>query len=112
MSGGPEDSPSGGTSRAGGLARGGEAEGVKSAGSAAHAPTVSQTRASGTLLTIVKGDPSPGELAALVAVVAALDSGSAEAPAQPRPEWNAAHRLVRTPHSPGPGGWRSSGLPR
>ncbi|MEO5851485.1 MAG: acyl-CoA carboxylase epsilon subunit [Nocardioides sp.] len=67
------------------------------------------------LLKIVKGDPSPEEVAALVAVVAALGAGVAGAgePAPSvRPEWNAPHRLVRGAHAPGAGGWRTSGLPR
>lgn len=30
----------------------------------------------------------------------------------PRWEWSARHRLVRRPLASGPGGWRSSSLPR
>jgi hypothetical protein len=62
------------------------------------------------LLRVVKGDPTPEELAALVAVIAAL--GSSSAPAQRRtPEWTAPRRLHRVPQHHGPDGWRSSGLP-
>ena len=67
------------------------------------------------LLKIVRGDPSTEEVAALVAVVAALGAGAAGAgePAPSvRPEWNAPHRLVRGAHAPGASGWRTSGLPR
>ncbi len=62
------------------------------------------------LLKIVSPDATPEEIAALVAVFAALGSG-AEPPAR-RPEWSAHHRKVRSTHPHGPGGWRSSGLPR
>ncbi len=62
-------------------------------------------------LRIVRGDPTPEEVAALVAVVASL--GGDEAPAERRtPEWSAHHRKLRTTYPHGPGGWRASGLPR
>ncbi|GAB3992395.1 acyl-CoA carboxylase subunit epsilon [Nocardioides marmoraquaticus] len=60
------------------------------------------------LLRVVKGDPTPEELAALVAVVAAAASGGEEPPAPRRSEWSARHRLVRTPLQHGPGAWRAS----
>lgn len=63
------------------------------------------------LLRVVGGDATPEEIAALVAVFAALGSG--EAPAARRaPEWQSPHRKVRETLAPGPGGWRASGLPR
>ncbi len=62
------------------------------------------------LLRIVKGDATPEEVAALVAVVAALGSGT-EPPARRTPEWSAHHRKTRLTLPHGPGGWRSSGLP-
>ena len=64
-------------------------------------------------LLVVKGDASAEEVAALVAVLQGLAaaSGGADAP-QPRSEWSAHHRKVRTPLAPGRGGWRSSALPR
>jgi hypothetical protein len=64
------------------------------------------------ILRVVKGDPTPEELAALVAVVAALGSGGTEPPRRPTPEWSAHHRKMRRSLPHGPGGWRSSGLPR
>ena len=64
------------------------------------------------LLKIVKGDPSPEEVAALVAVVGALGSAATAPAPSPRPEWNAPHRLLRPPHQPGPAGWRTCGLSR
>ena len=61
-------------------------------------------------LRVVAGDPTPDELAAVVAVFASL-GGPAAARARRTPEWNAPRRLHRAPHAPGPGGWRASGLP-
>ena len=62
-------------------------------------------------LRIVKGDPSPEELAALVGVLASL-GGPSPAPPRRTPDWNAPRRLHRVVHPHGPGGWRASGLPR
>ena len=63
------------------------------------------------VLRVVKGDATPEEVAALVAVIAALGSGPAERKPKPRSTWaDPAHRM-RTTLPPGPGAWRSSGLP-
>jgi len=64
------------------------------------------------LLRVVKGDATPEEVAALVAVVAALGSGGGEPPPRRTPEWSAHHRKTRVSLPHGPGGWRSSALPR
>ncbi len=65
------------------------------------------------LLRIVRGDPTPEELAALVAVVAAHASAArAVRERARRSAWGDPARLVRPPHQPGPGGWRRSALPR
>jgi hypothetical protein len=64
------------------------------------------------MLKIVKGDPTPEELAALVAVISSIGSGTPAPPERRTPEWSAHHRKVRATFAPGPGGWRSSGLPR
>ena len=62
-------------------------------------------------LRVVKGNPTPEELAALVGVLASL--GAEEPPATgPTPVWSSPRRLHRVVHPHGPGGWRSSGLPR
>jgi hypothetical protein len=64
-------------------------------------------------LFLVKGDASPEEVAALTAVLQGI--AAAQAPAEEpevRPEWSAHHRKVRAAYPSGPGGWRSSGLPR
>ena len=62
------------------------------------------------VLRVVKGDPTPEELAALVAVLASL-GGPAALATRRTPDWNAPRRLHRVVHPHGPGGWRASGLP-
>lgn len=62
-------------------------------------------------LRVVRGDASPEEVAALVAVLGSM-SAPPEAPPRRTPEWSAHHRKVRRTLPHGPGGWRSSGLPR
>ena len=64
------------------------------------------------LLRVVKGDATPEEVAALVAVVAALGSARGGQPPRRTPEWSAHHRKLRRSLAHGAGGWRSSGLPR
>lgn len=70
------------------------------------------TAQAGPLLRVVNADATPEEVAALVAVLGALGSGAGEPPRRRTPEWSAHHRKVRATHPHGPGGWRSSGLPR
>ncbi|MDN5896562.1 MAG: acyl-CoA carboxylase subunit epsilon, partial [Nocardioides sp.] len=63
------------------------------------------------VLRVITPNTTPEEVAALVAVFSALGSG--EAPKKRRgSEWSANHRRVRAHHPHGPGGWRSSSLPR
>ena len=64
------------------------------------------------LLQVINKDATPEEVAALVAVFAALGSGGGEAPKRPRPAWSTPARGVRRTHRHGPGAWRASGLPR
>jgi hypothetical protein len=55
----------------------------------------------------VKGEPTPEELAAVVAVLASRGSAEAE-PERPAPSrWSDRRRLVRQPLHPGPGAWRA-----
>jgi hypothetical protein len=63
------------------------------------------------LLRVVKGDATDEEIAALVSVFASL-GGPEAAPRRRTPEWSAHHRKLRVTLPNGPGGWRSSGLPR
>ena len=62
-------------------------------------------------LQVVRGDATPEEVAALVAVLGSLRPAETEQERR-TPEWSAHHRKVRRTLPHGPGGWRSSGLPR
>lgn len=62
-------------------------------------------------LRIVNADATPEEVAAIVAVLSALQAAPAPEPRR-TPEWSAHHRTVRRTLPHGPGGWRSSSLPR
>ncbi|WP_323793949.1 acyl-CoA carboxylase subunit epsilon [Nocardioides sp.] len=63
------------------------------------------------LLRIVTPSTTPEEVAAIVAVFSALGGGDTPRP-KPRPQWNAPARMARPAVSHGPGGWRTSALPR
>ena len=65
-------------------------------------------------LVLVRGDATPEEVAALVAVVQGLAAASTadSGPPRARSAWASPARLVRTSHHAGPGGWRASALPR
>ncbi|SNS15440.1 acyl-CoA carboxylase subunit epsilon [Actinomadura mexicana] len=72
-------------------------------------------------LRVVRGDPGPEEVAALVAVLTARAGAAAasrDGAAPPAPSrWADRSRLVRAaladgPMPRGPGAWRASGLPR
>ncbi len=60
------------------------------------------------LLQVVRGNPTPEQLAALIAVVASRSS-AAPAPAPVASLWS--RPALRGPLSPGPGAWRASALP-
>ena len=66
------------------------------------------------VLAIVRGSPSAEEVAALVAVLARREAGSAGATyaRRVRSEWSARSRLLRAPLQRGPAGWRASARPR
>ncbi|MGA4543308.1 acyl-CoA carboxylase subunit epsilon [Uniformispora flossi] len=65
------------------------------------------------MIKIVRGEPTPEELAAIVTVIAAKSAGGGAAEAfAPPSQWNAPARLVRTPLRPGPGAWQASGWAR
>jgi hypothetical protein len=62
-------------------------------------------------LQVVRGDATPEEIAAIVAVIAARAAAvPAEAPPAPTSQWSERSRLVRRPLHPGPGAWRGSAL--
>ena len=64
------------------------------------------------LLRVVSQHATPEEIAALVAVFASLGTAGAPAAERRTPEWHAHHRKLRVALPHGPGGWRSSSLPR
>ncbi|SFL85926.1 acyl-CoA carboxylase subunit epsilon [Geodermatophilus ruber] len=61
------------------------------------------------LLRVVRGEPTPEELAALTVVVAALSQRRPRRRPAPVGAWAAFGDAHRTPLRPGPGGWRASG---
>ena len=65
------------------------------------------------LLRVVRGDATPEEIAALVAVLLARPAGTgAPGPARSvNNSWSDRSRLLRRSLSPGPGAWRRSALP-
>jgi hypothetical protein len=71
-------------------------------------PAGSETEAAEPLFSVVKGQPTDEELAALAAVVLSLGSTAAEGEAKPsiRP-WVRRQQLRLAP-TPGPGAWKRS----
>lgn len=69
-------------------------------------------------LRVVRGDPTPEEVAALVAVLTARAAAAREGAGERRASrWADRSRLLRGPAAEalrprGPGAWRASGLPR
>jgi hypothetical protein len=65
------------------------------------------------VLRIVKGEPAPEEIAALVTVLSARAAAVGdEEPPPRRSEWAGHERRMRRPVHPSTGGWRASALPR
>ncbi|WP_283138540.1 acyl-CoA carboxylase subunit epsilon [Rhizohabitans arisaemae] len=79
---------------------------------------VQSVEESGITLRVVRGDPSPEEIAALVAVLAGRTGPpqgvpSVSAPvSEPLSAWTDRSALMREPLFPGSGAWRASALPR
>jgi hypothetical protein len=67
---------------------------------------------SAPFLRVVSTDATPEEVAALVAVFAALGSAGGPSPRRPVRAWSAPERQVRRTLPHGRGGWRASALPR
>ncbi|MFR9800669.1 acyl-CoA carboxylase subunit epsilon [Streptomyces sp. MS06] len=67
-------------------------------------------------IKILRGNPTPEELAAALTVVHARAAAAATTPTtgQPTPQrtaWASRPRLLRTPHAYGPAGWLSPAQP-
>jgi hypothetical protein len=63
-------------------------------------------------LRMVRGDASPEEVAALLAVLTAASGGEAVPAPRHTSQWSSPERAVRRPLSPGQGAWRASSWPR
>ncbi len=61
------------------------------------------------IFSVVKGQPTDEELAALVAVLAAAAPPSGSGPIGRASGWSSYRRSVRAPVHPGPQAWRLSG---
>lgn len=61
-------------------------------------------------LRVVRGEPTPVELAALVAVLAAR-AAAGPGPPGPRSAWADPAARLGVPPAPGPSAWRRSALP-
>ncbi|HEX5496448.1 MAG TPA: acyl-CoA carboxylase subunit epsilon [Mycobacteriales bacterium] len=64
------------------------------------------------VVRVVRGDPTPEELAALVTVLTTVAAGAPAARPTPAGSgWGDRGSLLRRPLHPGPGAWRASALP-
>ncbi len=61
-------------------------------------------------MKVVRGNPTPEELAAVVVLLTAASGGSAAPEPAVRSLWAAPQ--LRAPLTPGPGAWTASGLSR
>jgi hypothetical protein len=65
------------------------------------------------VLRVIRGDATPEEVAALLAVVAARVRSVPAAPARRAASaWTDRAQILRAPAAPGPGAWRRSAWPR
>ena len=63
------------------------------------------------VLRVVRGDATPEEIAAVLAVLLSRPAVEAPPPRKAPSAWSGRSRLLRRPLFPGPGAWRRSGLP-
>jgi hypothetical protein len=66
----------------------------------------------GTVLRVVRGEPTAEELAALVAVLASRSTKSGRTEQAARSSWRDRNGYVRETLPHGPGAWRASAFPR
>ncbi|HEU5144911.1 MAG TPA: acyl-CoA carboxylase subunit epsilon [Dermatophilaceae bacterium] len=78
---------------------------------AAEAPAKNEQEDQQPMVTIVSGQPSAEELAALVTVLSALVANADAEPERARSAWSDPAWRLSGPQ-PRRGGWRSSALPR
>ena len=65
-----------------------------------------------SFLRVVRGEPTPEEIGALVAVLTArARPAGGSAPRERRSAWSDPARRLRRPLPHGPGAWRASALP-
>jgi hypothetical protein len=72
--------------------------------------------ATGIPLCLVRGDASPEELAAILAVLATIPSsstgdGGPDPADRSTSRWSTRQRMFQSTYPHGPGGWRASALP-
>ena len=97
-------------------ATGDAATGDAATGDAATGDAATQSEFPAPLLRVVRGDPTPEEVAALVSVVAARGAAAAQARShasrrEARSAWGDPALATRGVMRVGPGGWWRSGLP-
>lgn len=63
------------------------------------------------VLTVLRGNPTPAQLAALVVVLTARSRPGPTAQTTGLTAWRDRRAGLRTPLAPGAGAWRASGLP-
>jgi hypothetical protein len=64
------------------------------------------------VLSVVRGQPTPDELAALLVLLASRRPAGCTDQTRRPSLWSSPRLALRTPLFPGPGAWRASGLPR
>jgi Acyl-CoA carboxylase epsilon subunit len=64
------------------------------------------------MLSVLRGEPTPDELAALLVVLACRQPAEPVDRRRPPSLWSSPGQTLQAPLFPGPGAWRASGLPR
>ena len=75
-------------------------------------PEQSESPATERPLRLVRGDATPEEVAAVMAVLSAVSGPAAEPAPRHTSQWASRAPALRRPLSPGPGAWRASAWPR
>ena len=102
---------SAGRNSAGSKSAGNDSAGRNNAGRGAAGGRPQAEPGAAPVLTVIRGDATAEEIAALVAVLAAKASAR-PAPRELRvPGWASRPAMLRRPLSHGPGAWRASGRP-